>query len=504
LEHHDIASLEQLWKASEGHRSPPPRKASSSGSNTSQRTTTFTALKQENESNASQSDALAGIGGNLELLEDYPKFDTTLDIQSPSGIEEQRARIPAPARINLVAPNLAVLDPNPYSSYQNGQMVAIGVYRSGFFHCQHLDGLCQQFFDDAELLQLHFEIFHFAFTRIDPPTRYICSADACMNESTSGPCFNCGSHNTIEPWIYGHYMRSSSLHRHSPDAQPVQGFDALQPPFSSYSFPSPNAQWENDIGDFPDFNDSGDFTFQNGNAYDGTPYDYDASQGSDNGGQSPANMFGGARYSSRGYECASVTSIEKPQKLNLHLYLSLGIYLVLITLASLAFTHDWISSKARTAFIPAVDASQSRAPVVEFIGMLASFAICFSAKHINSKGTQSVRIHLLGAWFALSDPSSEEPVPLGDHISFQTIIYMPANDSTYPYPNWYLVMRISPGSHFLPSLPSLPPMTHDSRITFEFSSLHKNNASLYMTNLLYRRQKLACNIPRVGFNRRLI
>lgn len=278
-------------------------------------------------------------------------------------------------------------------------MVAIGVYRSGFFHCQHLDGLCQQFFDDAELLQLHFEIFHFAFTRIDPPVRYICSADACMNESTSGPCFNCRSHNTIEPWIYGHYIRPSSSHRHSPDAQPVQGFDALQPPFSSYSFPSPTTQWETDIGDFTDFNDSGNFTFQNGNAYDGSPYDYDASQGSDNGGQSPANIFGGARFSSRGYDCASLMSIERPQKFHRR-YLTLGFCLILIAIASFSFVHNWILSKAQTAFVLAVNAILSHLPFVGFISMLTSFTTCYSAKHITGKSTQSVCIHLFWIYYS--------------------------------------------------------------------------------------------------------
>lgn len=398
MEHHDIKSLEQLWQASEGHRAPR-HKASSSGSSTSQRTTTFPAPKQENESNSSQSDALVGIGGNLELLEDYGKFDTTLDIQSPGGVEEdQRAQIPAPATLNFVAPNLPVLDPNPYSSYQNGQMIAIGVYRNGLFYCQHLDGLCQQYFDDEELLQLHFEIFHFAFTRIDPAIRYICSTDSClvMNETDSGPCYNCGSRNTIEPWIYGHYIRVPSFQRHAPDGQPVQGYDAFQPPFSSYSFSNPNSPWDSDTnGNYTDFNTPGNFTFKNGNAYGGSPYEYNASQDSDNGGQSPANMFGAARLSSRGIDCTQVLCANVQQNCHRQLYLALGLCLIAFTtLTTFGFAQDWIFPKARIEFIPAANASHSHLPVVGFLGIIASFATCFSAKHIADQRAQSVSRYL--------------------------------------------------------------------------------------------------------------
>lgn len=392
MEHHDIKSLEQLWQASEGHRPSQHHKTSSSSSSASQRTTTFSAPKQENESNSSQSDALAGIGGDFELLEDFPKFDTTLDLQSPGGVEEeQRAQIPAPATLNFVAPNISVIDPNPYSSYQNGQMVAIGVKRNERYYCQHLDGLCQESFDEEELLLLHFEIFHFAFTRIDPAVRYICSRESClvMNENDLGPCYRCGSHNSIEPWIYGHYIRIPSFHRHAPDGQPIQGYNAIQPPFSSYSFPSPNSQWDTDAnGNFTDFNTPGNFTFPGGNAYDGSPYDYNASQGSDNGGgQSPANIFPGGRYSSRGSDYSpQVLCIGVQQKCHRQLYLALGLCIFALTTIGFA---DWIFPKARTAFIPSVNI-HSHLPIVGFLGMLASFATCFSAKHLAGRRAQSV------------------------------------------------------------------------------------------------------------------
>ncbi|KUJ09288.1 uncharacterized protein LY89DRAFT_741014 [Mollisia scopiformis] len=386
LEHHDIKSLEELWQASEGQRAP--RKTSSSGSDTSQGTTTFTAPKQENASNASQSDALVGIGA--DLLEDLGKFDTTLDIQSPAD-EEQRARIPAPATINFVAPNLHVLDPSPYSSYQNGQMVAIGVYRNGLFYCQHLGGLCQEYFDDAEMLQIHFEFFHFAFTRIDPAVRYICSTSNClvMNENPTGPCYNCGTHNSIEPWIYGHYIKVPSFQRHAPDGQPVQGYDAFQPPWS-YSFSSPNSQWDSDVnGNYTDFNAPGNFTFNNNNAYGGSPYDYNASQDSDNGGgQSPANMFGGTRYLSLDtHTTPLVLSAKVEQKCQRQLYLALG--LCLVVFATIGLTHDWILPKARTVFLPATIAMNSHLPLVGFFGIVASFATSFSAKHLAGQRSQS-------------------------------------------------------------------------------------------------------------------
>lgn len=398
MEHHDIKGLEELWQACEGQR--PQRKTSSSGSDTSQGTTTFTAPKQENTASASQSDALAGIGG--ELLDDYSKFesiDTALDIVSPGGVdEEQQVKFPAPATLNFVAPNFPVLDPNPYSTYQNGQMIAIGVYRNGFYHCQHLGGLCQQYFDDPELLQYHFELFHFAFTRIDPATRYICSAENCliMNENSSGPCYNCGSHNTIEPWIYGHYMRVPSFQRHAPDGQPVQGYDAFQPPFSSYSFPSPNSQWDSDAnGNYTDFNTPGNFTFQNNNTYGGSSYDYNASQDSDNGGQSPANMFGNGntRYSSRGTDYNSRTAYAKvEQNCRRQIYLALGLCLVAFTTIGLAY--QLMRPKARTTFLPTTNTMDSHPPIVGFVSIVASFATSFSAKRFVSHRAKSVSIYM--------------------------------------------------------------------------------------------------------------
>ncbi|KAE8454529.1 hypothetical protein EG329_000152 [Mollisiaceae sp. DMI_Dod_QoI] len=385
LEHHDIGSLETLWQASEGHHHLPQHKASSSGSSTSQRTTTFPAIKQENTTSASQSDALAGIGGNEELLEQYGAFDTTLDIQSPGGVNgDQRAQIPAPATLNFVAPNLPVLDPNPYSSYQNGQMIAIGVYRNGLFYCQHLDGLCQEFFEDDEMLQLHFELFHFAFTRIDPAYRYICSANSClrMNDNTNGPCVHCGSHNTIEPWIYGHYIRVPSFQRHAPDGQPVQGYNALQAPYSSYSFSSMTSPWDSDTnGNYTNFNTPSNFTFQNGNAFGGDPYDYNPSQGSDNGGDSQGHLFGGSRYLSRGMDyIPQVLCAKTPQNCQRQVYLVLG--LCLIAFLTIGLAHEWVFPKARTAFLPAANTLHSHLPAVGFIGIVASFATCFSVKHL--------------------------------------------------------------------------------------------------------------------------
>ncbi|CZR68388.1 uncharacterized protein PAC_18287 [Phialocephala subalpina] len=403
LEHHDIQSLEKLWQASEGHR-PPQHKTSSSGSSTSQGTTTFSAIKEENISSSSQSDALAGIGGDLgsELLGQYGAFDPTLDIQSPGGVNgDQRSQVPAPATLNLVAPNLPVLDPNPYSSYQNGQMIAIGVYRNGLFYCQHLDGLCQEYFEDADMLQLHFELFHFAFTRIDPAYRYICSAETCllMNDNATGPCYNCGSHNTIEPWIYGHYIRVPSFQRHAPDGQPVQGYNDFQPPFSSYSFSSMDSQWNSDTNNdkYSDFNTPSNFAFQNGNPYGGS-YDYNASQRSDNGdSQSP---FGGARYLSR--EAAPQVCAKVEQKCERQAYLALGLWLIaFITVSSI---HDWIFPKARTVFPAAADAFGTHLPAVGFLGIIASFAMSFSVKHLASQ--RSRRARSSRRLFEVIDPSN--------------------------------------------------------------------------------------------------
>ena len=91
--------------------------------------------------------------------------------------------------------------------------------------------------------------------------------------------------------------------------------------------------------------------------------------------------------------CSSLNA-NPPTQGTLHFHVALGLCLILVALITFGFTHNWIFAKLQAAF-PAMNSVHSHLPVVGFVGMLGSFATCFSAKRIAGKIAQSVRIYLL-------------------------------------------------------------------------------------------------------------
>ncbi|KAG4431414.1 hypothetical protein IFR05_013106 [Cadophora sp. M221] len=143
------------------------------------------------------------------------------------------------------------LVPDPYASYQDGQLVAIGVYREGRYFCQHLEGICHEHYYTSEELQYHFEQRHFAFTRISPAERHICSQCVGLNETVFGlkvtECKQCYSRGTIQLWIYGMFIWTSSGQKPT-----VNDFNA--PPSFNSTLPSFDEGFEDGIADIDSFN----------------------------------------------------------------------------------------------------------------------------------------------------------------------------------------------------------------------------------------------------------
>jgi len=167
----------------------------------------------------SQSNALAGIEGNAGL-EDLGPIAATLDIQSPGTYGD--TRLPAPATINPIAPTLPTISANPYSTYQNGDMVALGL-RNEVYYCQHLE-LCNEAFHTEEELQSHFALAHFEFTQITPAHRFLCAECHHLNNDLNSACYNCGVQGSIQHWVYGQYIRKPNYQRHAPDGHDIQEF----------------------------------------------------------------------------------------------------------------------------------------------------------------------------------------------------------------------------------------------------------------------------------------
>jgi hypothetical protein len=364
-------------------RPEPQPSPLSAASSSSQRTAT-SIPKQEPASSSAVQDAFLGIGAQLPDIDDMD-FDTQLDmdiLNSGSGenYDNTQAERPAPAQLNLRAPNLPIINPNPYATFQNGALFSLGCFRDGLFHCQHLQ-LCQQRLDTADDLQNHFAIAHFEFTRIDPAHRYICSMCHFTSLFPNDPC-SCGTADFIELWICGHFIKRQWYQRDSSDGTDFQGYrpgSNFDSP--SYGRPNINFPWDPNMdgghfgggggGNQGQFNN-----YQGGNSYGMTGnqgFGWNNSNGSGSGSNQYQGNFGarqmawGGQYSFQIW-CWKAQQKGRPLK---------SLLLLLLLLAfTFSFTYLWIFTKARMA-IPQIAASiRSHLPVLGFVILLSAIAMC--------------------------------------------------------------------------------------------------------------------------------
>lgn len=324
---------------------------------------------------------LAGIQGNAGL-DDLGPIAATLDIQSPGAYGD--TQLPTPATINYVAPALPTIGANPYGTYQNGDMVAIGL-RNGFYWCQHLDGLCNAFFNTDEELQTHFELAHFEFTRINPAYRYICLECKHLNNDLNGPCFNCGAHGSIQLWVYGQYIRIPNYHRQAPDGQDLQRLAPYSVPFSAISFQS----FDFDLG-LNDFNgnaNAGGFDMQGDNLYGGPgnqAYGYNPSRGSDAGGsQYQGSVYGAQQMAMNIPNTIRVGYIKSLQFFNQ--YKLILLLLSVLVIISFGVNFGWLLPKAQGNFPQATSTFQEHLPVIGFLAIMGSFLLSLSVKYFTAK-----------------------------------------------------------------------------------------------------------------------
>lgn len=190
----------------------------------------------------------------------------------------------------------------PSTTNQEGALLAIGVLRASLnmFACQYGPGRCDELFTDPEPLQSHFES-HAAFTRINPPIRWICPDARChnMNDALTKICTNMGcpaSPETWVPeiWIYGRYQLPSN-ERRQPDDDPFLSWGPESPvPNIMFTLPSrANTTDMTNLGAF-----GGNNFDQGGNSSNGYySYQSDNTYGHSPGGNSPQ---GGNDY--QGYD----------------------------------------------------------------------------------------------------------------------------------------------------------------------------------------------------------
>lgn len=324
---------------------------------------------------------MAGIEGGAGL-DDLGPIAATLDIQSPGAYGD--TQLPTSATINYVAPALPTIGSSPYGLYQNGDMVAIGL-RNGFYWCQHLDGLCNAFFNTDEELQNHFALAHFEFTRINPAYRFICSECKHLNNGLNGQCFNCGAQGSIQLWVYGQYIRIPSYHRHAPDGQDLQRLAPYSVPFSAISLQG----FDFDLGlnDFNDNANAGGFDMQGDNLYGGPgnqAYNYNPSHGSDAGG----SHYQGSTYGTRQMAMNIPNTIRLGYMKSLQVFNQYKLTLLLLSLLVIITSganSRWLLSKVQGTFPQATSEFQAHLPVIGFLAILCSFVVSLSVKYFTAK-----------------------------------------------------------------------------------------------------------------------
>jgi hypothetical protein len=292
------------------------------------------------------------------------------------------------------------LDASQSNSYQDGQMVPIGVFRHFFICYRHLDGLCDQFFANREALEDHFESAHFAITRIKPAERYTCSACFSItdfNDFNTGRCQTCGADGCIEIWIYGNIIRTPSYQRYPPDGQDPFRMDmsSLAPLFNPYDSLNTDSQFGHRAGNADGFNGSvnpGGYNYRDNSSYRQPATQND---GSNAYGPPPSDAYQNHANRSTGHRsmakrspvCIPYGYPEAVQKCRRYKYILFTISLLTVTVA-LVEMHDWLKLRE-----PAFH-SRPSLPAIGFFGVLASFFVRYiywSAKDLELRqGTQCV------------------------------------------------------------------------------------------------------------------
>jgi hypothetical protein len=375
---------------------PEPQRSPLSAASSSSQRTARSITRQGAATSTSVSDALIGIGTQLSDI--GMEFDHTLDILSPGAggnYGNTQTETPAPATLNFLAPNLPTANPNPYAAFRHGELFSIGCFRGDMFQCEHLQ-LCQQRFNTAEELQLHFGAVHFAFTQIDPAHRYICSSCRFMSVYPDDLC-SCGTYENTELWICGHFIKTPWYQRQASDGSDFQG-DRPGSNYSdpaSYSGPDMNFPWDPNMnsGNFGGGgNNKSQFNYPSGNTYGRTGsqgYGWNASNGSGSGSNYfQGNFFGARQMPWDGQYTLQVWCAKAQQKAR---YLNLLILLLLFLAITLGFTHNWIITKARMAIPRAAAGIRSHLPIVGFGVLMASIAVCHAIAHLTGQRARRAR-----------------------------------------------------------------------------------------------------------------
>jgi hypothetical protein len=395
-QHHDIQTLESLLKSKSNRKrsvSTPQAPTLSSISGATQQNAASASTGQGPSGNI-QTNALLGMGLNEHLQTSTPFDVTHLDISST--FDDPIADISAPATHYYPQPDLSALASDPNLSYQNGGMVPIGIWRGGYFHCQHL--LCYEYFNNAEDVQQHFEMSHFSFTRINPAHRYVCASCEHMNEMSTGTCYNCGM-GQIEIRIYGNYIETRSYQRYSTDGHDLQNTSSSTPYYpSAYDVPNSGLQegpsmngGDYNGGGFNGGTNPGSYYFQPDNPFGNGPSSSNQNYGYNQYDNMGANGNGN-QYQGQGFRHAMHNFEEKApsaRRTQTFRWQRLFFALAILSLAiTLCFSYTGPFTKLRSFIVRSIAAHM---PVLGFVGIVAPLAMCSIVKHLTVQRVRSAQ-----------------------------------------------------------------------------------------------------------------
>ena len=432
MEHHDVKALEKgLSSKSRKQREQASQEQSRSSVSASSNHAAESGLVPVNSSGVLlvQSNTLFGLGQNPQLLESISTSASdpqSLAADPLAGIQAQGHTPLLPNSVEFSR----LFGANPYESYQDGQILALGVLRQ-YYICQHLDGLCDRNFESPEALEEHFESAHFTFARLDPPYRYICSNCQYWNTSLNSRCQQCRANGAVEVWIYGNFIRTPYYPRYPPDGHDPFEISSLHELSSTYDTPATDSQFGGGPGGIAGFtggvNQGGyAYNYQNHNIY---PAPNSPSHGFGAYGPSPSgesqNHHSGITEDQSEAE-SKLLSISfwysKARNYQRHYKPVLIVILLLISMAAVLDLCDWLILK--------IEGFQPRLylPAIGFVAVLASFvvgyALCsayalYSANHRESHGVQCVSIIPSGQTCSkLTGRSDPDGVPCMTSIPF--------------------------------------------------------------------------------------
>jgi hypothetical protein len=333
-----------------------------------------------------------GAGPGAQLLNSGQTTPQPFEVQSPDG--DLLEGIPTGSRVPIIRyPSSLGLDAGTelYTALGHGAAFIVGIRLGDDYFCHHASG-CQQMCPDLETLQSHFELCHFAYTRIESPIRHVCSNCNETNNRAWLRCQFCNIHELIQTQVHGHFIRDPEID-YDPETGPAPSSQYDGAYFgSAYTSSMLDVEAGTDPygGYGPDDDSSHYVDSQDSNPYGGTSDQGYSFNGNDNGN---VGNGGHESFHTNYYQYARSVSMKRStlrslitkmrqhsQRLKHLLFIILSLIAIIVYL-----THDELIRQAQQAFPQAGPEIREHFFTIVLILLVISSAILLVVKHRNQQ-----------------------------------------------------------------------------------------------------------------------